>query len=66
MGNRDMECRDSRGIILSRDRMDNKEAIMIIDGAEAVVSWRRCWLVWRAVVVWMLVCFFKGWAMRIR
>lgn len=60
MDNKDMECRDNQVIIPNRDHMDLRVVIMMID-EEGVVSWRRCWLVWLAVVVWMLVCCFKSW-----
>lgn len=64
MDNRDMECRDNQVIILNRDHMDLRVVIMMID-EEGVVSWRRCWLVWLAVVVWMLACCFKSWEIMI-
>lgn len=44
--------------------MDLRVVIMMID-EEGVVSWRRCWLVWLAVVVWMLACCFKSWEIMI-
>jgi hypothetical protein len=50
----------SPGIIHSRDRMDRREDIMMIDGEGVRGLWRQCWLVWRVVVVWMLVCCFKA------
>jgi len=39
--------------------MDHRDSIWMIDGEGAVGLRRRCWLVWRVVVVWMLACCFK-------
>jgi len=57
----DITGKDSQDIIRSRDRMGRQGVIMMIDGVDQMGSWRRCWRVWRVVVVWMLVCCFKGW-----
>ena len=47
--------------VMGRVGMD-KEGIMGIRGAGAGMGlWRRCWRVWRVVVVWMLVCFSRCW-----
>lgn len=59
---KDKEVMDHREDIIMGDMrrgMDRRDSIWMIDG-EAVVGLRRhCWLVWRVVVVWMLVCCFK-------
>jgi hypothetical protein len=45
-------------IIRNKDRTDLRAATMV-GVVDQVGLWRRCWLVWRVVVVWMLVCSFK-------
>lgn len=52
---------DSRGTIPSRDRMGRRVGIMMIGGGAVVGLWRCVWLVWHAVVVWMLVCCSERW-----
>ena len=56
MGNKPTDRKGSRDIIRSRDRIRSRAGIMTIDGEEVMASLRRCWPVWRVVVVWMLVC----------
>ncbi|KAF8846872.1 hypothetical protein BDZ45DRAFT_370467 [Acephala macrosclerotiorum] len=36
--------------------MDRRDSIWMIGGVGVRGLWRLCWLVWRVVVVWMLVC----------
>jgi len=43
-----------------RRGMDLKDSTWMIGGVGVRGSWRRCWLVWRVVVVWMLVCCFNA------
>lgn len=60
MGSRAMGHQDSPGTIRKDRGTGRREAIMMTGGVDQVGLWRRCWLVWRVVVVWMLVCCFKG------
>jgi len=39
--------------------MDHRDSIWMIGGVGLVGLWRRCWRVWRVVVVWMLVYCFR-------